>query len=167
MLSYVWSYLITQVALHCNAVNCCNIPQEACQLNIKCVLSLGHTVGQWQEAFKSRNPVSHHSEDSVSIFFFFRLRTSWHQTSNTTNSEYPPLHLCNMEFYTFPLKPSFWFEVLTPEVGWRVLTTHSLLSGTHRQLPHTGDWTSAATFNLPPQTSAEVFSYASRWFKMN
>lgn len=51
------------------------------------------------------------------FIFFLRWRTSWHQTSNITNSKYPPLHIGNMEFYTFPLKPSFWFEVLTPEVG--------------------------------------------------
>lgn len=40
-----------------------------------------------------------------------------------------------------------------------VLASYYLLSGTHRRLPHTADWTSAATFNL--------FSCASQWCRMN
>lgn len=142
MLSYAWSCLTTQAVLHCNAVNCSNIPPEACQLFIyKCMLSPCPTIGrkQWQKAVMSRNPVSHNSENSFFFFFFLRLRTSWHHTSNTTNLEYPPLHLCNMELYTFPLKPCFWFEVLTPEVGWRVLTTHCSYRG------HTGSFLTEQT----------------------
>lgn len=93
----------------------------------------------WHSRLKdtgSRNPLSNSRiHFSFSFFSFFWQRTSWHGTSNTTNSEYPLLHLCEMEFYTFPVKPCFWFEVLTPEVGWHVLSTRSLLSGTHRQQP--------------------------------
>ena len=106
-------------------------------------------IGNSGKKLEKKIPVSHH--------FSFPSRLWGCQTWNTTNSEYPPPLLrdvvLNVPSEALPLvwKCDTWSRLV-------FLTSYYLLSETHRRLPPTADWTSTVTFNLPPQTSIEVFS---------
>lgn len=165
MLSHAWSCLITQIALHCKAVNCYDTPQEACQWNIKWMLWLCHAVGgkQWQESCHEQKS----SESPLLILFFFKVKNKLTpdikyyklKISSTSHRQYGVLHISS-EALLLVWSADTWSRLT-------FLASYYLLSETHRQLPHTADWTIAATFNLPPRTSAEMFSCASQWFRTN
>lgn len=77
------------------------IYHQACQLNMKSMRLLCHTIArkQWQKAVMTRNPVSWHSEDS--FFFLFKVKNKLTpdikyyklRISSTSPPQYGVLHI--------------------------------------------------------------------------
>lgn len=101
------------------------------------------------------------------FIFFFKVKNKLTpdikyyklKISSTSHRQYGVLHISS-EALLLVWSADTWSRLT-------FLASYYLLSETHRQLPHTADWTIAATFNLPPRTSAEMFSCASQWFRTN